>query len=150
MNSNSTTKMFYKNVTTSPPIFIYILLCLNVVVISCKSSKNVISEENPENFDQFYDRFHQDTEFQMTRIAFPLEGGMEDSNGRVAWTSENWNPLKVKIQDIDTNTYKIDTKKTETRFEQKFWLPGSGFSSEYHFKRIKGQWFLVYAEDVNL
>lgn len=57
--------------------------------------------------------------------------------------------MKTKIYDIDTNKYKIEYKKTENSFTQKFWLENSGFSSEYRFELIDGKWYLIYALDEN-
>ena len=130
------------------PLFFYVAIIASIA--SCSSSKKAISESNPENFDTFYARFHSDESFQLERIAFPIKGSSEDINGKTSWTRKNWIPLKVKIYDIDTKTYKVNYKKTTTGFSQKFWLPGSGFLSEYRFERKMGKWFLVYAYDGNL
>ena len=132
--------------------FLFFLFCLIglVTLDSCSGSKSAVSADKPEDFDQFYDRFHADENFQMSRIQFPLGGKSVDTNGERVWTPDNWIPMKVKIMDVDTNTYKVDYNKTEDTFVQKFWLPGSGFSAEYRFARKNGQWFLVYAMDSNL
>ena len=127
-----------------------ILLATLTILSACSTSNKTISESNPENFDTFYDRFHSDESFQLERISFPIKGSSEDINGKTSWTRKNWIPLKVKIYDIDTKTYKVDYKKTTTGFSQKFWLLGSGFLSEYRFERKMGKWFLVYAYDGNL
>ena len=131
-------------------IHLSILLATLTILSACSTSKKTISESNPENFDTFYDRFHADESFQLERISFPIKGSSEDINGKTSWTRKNWIPLKVKIYDVDTQTYKVDYKKTTAGFTQIFWLPGSGFLSEYRFERKMGKWFLVYAYDGNL
>lgn len=110
-----------------------------------KETKTIV-----EDFDKFYDRFHSDESFQKSRLNWPLEGKMIDHNGQTTWTKDNWNILKVKIYDIDKNTYKTEVKKTNNSFYQKFWLPDSGFAAEYKFALKNGKWYLVFAEDVNL
>lgn len=126
----------------------FFFLCVLVGYSSCNSSNQLTNPD--EDFDGFYDRFHKDEKFQMSRIIFPLEGSSEDNNGQRTWTPQNWHTMKVKIYDVDTNTYKVEYNKTANTFMQKFWLPNSGFSAEYRFEKRNGQWFLVYAYDTNL
>lgn len=61
-----------KNLT----VFVTIIL---LTFISCDKSrtqeKKNISNSNIENFDSFYDKFHKDSLFQISRLKFPLKGG---------------------------------------------------------------------------
>ena len=53
-------------------LFLFVLV---VTTISCSTSKKGQKENaDVENFDQFYNRFHSDEKFQMSRIRFPIEG----------------------------------------------------------------------------
>ncbi len=104
----------------------------------------------PENFDKFYNRFHTDSTFQMSRIKFPLQGKIIQGDQETKWSRDNWIMMKTRIYDIDTTMYKTTFKKRETSFYQKFWLENSGLSSEYRFELIGNKWFLVYALDQNL
>lgn len=132
------------------------ILSISSISIHCDKSKKtspktIISKEvTIENFDQFYDKFHNDSIFQMSRIKFPLEGHQLSSDGEINWSKANWTTLKTKIHDIDTTEYKIDYKKTDKSFYQKFWVENSGFWSEYKFKVINKKWYLVYAVEQNL
>lgn len=103
-----------------------------------------------ESFDAFYSRFHQDPEFQYSRLKFPLEGLHVDGDGETTWTKENWVLMKVRIFDIKDPAYETEYKQTANSFYQKFWGKDSGFFAEYRFELIKGNWYLVYAKDVNL
>ena len=130
--------------------FLFVGTCfVFLLTTGCKTSKNAISGSF-EDFDQFYDRFHLDETFQMSRIIFPLEGSSEDASGERTWTPENWMPLKVKIYDVDTSVYKVEYSKNNDSFIQRFWLPGTGFKAEYRFQLKDGKWYLVYASDSNL
>lgn len=133
-------KSFYQGV--------FLLIMSFYLLSSCGSSKKMITEN--EDFDAFYEKFHADTDFQMERIIFPLEGKSVDADGEREWTPSNWIPMKVEIYDVDTDKYKTSYNKTENTFTQKFWLPGTGFSAEYRFEKRNGKWFLVYASDTNL
>lgn len=121
--------------------------------ISCnrlhiKEKKN-ISKSSIENFDSFYDKFHKDSLFQMSRLKFPLKGGPDRGDINEEWTKENWYILKTKIYDVDTTEYKVFYKKRERSFTEKVWIEDSGFSSEYNFELIDNKWFLVSAFELN-
>jgi hypothetical protein len=129
-----------------------------VVVISitnCKSA-NIISSTDPdkttsiENFDDFYNRFHTDSLFQMSRIKFPLKGIKVDYEGEKKWSGKNWITMKTKIQDVDTSEFSTEYQKTDKSFMEKFWIEDTGYSSEYRFKLIRKKWYLVYANEQNL
>lgn len=131
---------------------IVVLLLLAFIGTGCKSKKAVQVNNPPtqENFEDFYQRFHQDEQFQLTRIAFPIDGSFIDHKGEQSWNRNNWTPLKTMIQDVDENDYDIETTKSADRFYQKVWIEGSGFLSEYTWQRIDGKWYLTYAKEVNL
>ena len=124
-----------------------ILLFTLTVLSNCHSIKSITSKtKKPEDFDQFYDRFHKDSSFQVSRLKFPLGG--QNQFGK-PWTTSNWHLLKGKIYDVDKSKFKVDFKKTSTDFYQRVWLDASGFSSESRFKLIDGKWFLVYELEQN-
>ena len=110
------------------------------------SSKNAAME----NFDQFYNRFHNDSTFQMSRLKFPIEGASVDVDGTEQWTKKNWHIMKTRIFDIDTTEYKVTYHKAPTEFTQRVWLPDTGFSSQCRFQLIGKKWYLVYCLDENL
>jgi hypothetical protein len=124
-----------------------------LLLLNCKSSNKSTSKHiestTIEDFNGFYDRFHIDSEFQMSRIKFPLSGVKIDSTSKKEWNKDNWPLMKTRIYDIDTTKYKIEYKKTDNAFTQKFWLEDSDFSSEYRFELIGNKWFLVSAMDRN-
>ncbi len=131
-------------------------ICLILfLLLNCKSSnksasKFIDSKASIEDFSGFYDRFHIDSLFQISRINFPLKGVNMDVTNKKVWTKDNWPLMKARIYDIDTSQFKIEYKKTENAFTQKFWLKDSSFGSEYRFELIDKKWFLVYAMDSNL
>ncbi|MBK8517648.1 MAG: DUF4348 domain-containing protein [Saprospiraceae bacterium] len=127
-------------------------LFLGIIILSLSSCSvfHKGKKETIEDFDQFYNRFHSDPAFQMSRINFPIRGKMIDGDNEKTWTKSNWALLKVKIYDVDKKKYKVSYKKTEKSFVEKFWLENSGFSSEYIFEVIDNKWMLVYALDVNI
>ena len=126
----------------------FVLVLLSSCGIFKKSTEH--PEEGPEDFEQFYLRFHNDPGFQMERIAFPLEGKFVDWEGERVWTRENWPVMKVPIWDINDPDYRTEYRQSDTQFYQRVWLDNSGFVSEYRFELIDGLWKLVYAMEQNL
>ena len=143
---------------------LYILICC-VVIAGCKSSSNTQKTPEPngkssettvsrkkskvENFDKFYDRFHTDSAFQMSRIKFPLGGGYHTVDNSTKWTAENWHLMTTRVYDVDKNKYKATYSKTETTFTQKVWIDSAGLFVECRFELVDGKWFLVYMNDEN-
>ena len=143
---------------------LYILICC-VAIAGCKSSSNTQKTPEPngksstttvsrkkskvENFDKFYDRFHTDSAFQMSRIKFPLGGGYHTVDNSTKWTAENWHLMTTRVYDVDNNKYKATYSKTETSFTQKLWIDSAGLFVECRFELVDGKWFLVYMNDEN-
>jgi len=116
-----------------------------------ESSKSYASKKNSsEDFDKFYERFHKDTVFQVSRLKFPLGGMSIKGFEKIPWTRDNLPLLKTKIYDVDTTQYKVTYNKTEKAFTQKVWMENSEFSSEYRFELIDKKWYLVYVLDQDL
>ena len=129
-------------------------LLIAVFVITFFPSCGIIgksdSPPDEEDFELFYLRFHNDADFQLSRIDFPIEGGLIEAHGEKNWTPENWPIMRVPVWDINDPAYKVDYQQTDTEFFQKIWIENSGFISEYRFELIRGKWMLVYALEQNL
>lgn len=130
-------------------------LFIALMLWGCGASREITSTDNKrkpkiENFDQFYNRFHSDSLFQLSRIKHPLQGMRMDGSETIKWTKDNWMMMKTKIYDIDTTQYKTSYQKTDVTFNQKVWIENSGFSSECRFEVMDGKWFLTYVMDQNL
>lgn len=104
----------------------------------------------PEDFAVFYERFHSDSAFQMSRIRFPLQGLIDDGYEEIAWTPENWELMRTRIYQVDTTKFKTKVKKKKKYFEQKLWIEGTSFSSKRRFELLGNRWFLVYAYEGSL
>ena len=102
-----------------------------------------------EDFDKFYDRFHTDSAFQMSRSKFPLNGGYHTVDNSTKWTPQNWGLLTTRVYDVDKNKYRATYSKTETSFTQKIWIDSAGLYTECRFELVDGKWFLVYMNDEN-
>lgn len=110
----------------------------------------------PENFPQFYDRFHRDSLFQLSRVQFPLPGlntaiesdeqlaNTADGPVNYRWTKSNW-PLHHAME--DTVTYKLKRKQSGALLVETIYIPDSDFIFIRKFRLIKNKWYLVYMQD---
>ena len=83
--------------------FKFLIIISSLFLYSCdKREINRISESNKrkniiEDFDRFYDKFHKDSIFQISRIKFPLDGAKFDSGEEMKWSINNWTMLKALL-----------------------------------------------------
>lgn len=117
-----------------------------IFFISCNTQITV-----NETFAEFDRRFHSDSLFQMSRIKFPLKGKLVDGFDKKDWSAKNWSMIKSLVT-VNTKgkDYKKQTHFSDALVTEKIWIENSGFSFERHFKKVNGEWFLVYCEDRNL
>ncbi|TAF09524.1 MAG: DUF4348 domain-containing protein [Flavobacteriia bacterium] len=139
-------KIYFKTLIIAITLFLYNCDKRELNTISKVDTEEILIED----FDEFYDKFHKDSIFQMSRINFPLDGIKVDSDVEKKWSKMNWTVLKTKIYEVDTTEFKIQYKKANDSFYQKFWIENSGFWGEYKFRLIGNKWYLVYAVEQNL
>lgn len=104
----------------------------------------------PEEFPVFYERFHSDSAFQMSRIMFPLQGLRVEGMEEIPWTAENWELMRTRIYQVDSTRFKTKVKQKKNYFEQTLWIEGTKFSSKRRFELLGNRWFLVYAYEGSL
>jgi len=126
-----------------------VFILTTAILTNCHSTREssksyTLKNKSGEDFDKFYERFHEDSVFQVSRVKFPLDGMSIEGSEIIQWTRDNLPLLKTKIYDVDTTRYKVTFKKTEKMFTQKVWIEYSEFSSEYRFELIGKKWYLVY------
>lgn len=113
-------------------------------------SKKLGTSRVPEQFDEFYDRFHEDLAFQKSRVKFPLEGEYVGADGAKDWKSESWEMHRQKVTDISDPNYDTEIIRKEEEVIDKVQLRDAGLSIERRFQRLDGQWYLVYYKTVDL
>lgn len=130
-------------------------------IFSCGGNKPQaeVVEENYDDtslddFAAFYERFHADSQFQLERITFPLEGlpGMADSvlieYGTFQYHKKGWKILHAVDWD------------TTTMFQRKLEDTGLGAINEYictydkfcisrRFAKLSDGWYMIYYADIN-
>ncbi len=148
---------------------ILVFICLFFAFACNRTSKEITQQEKntektippkaeyktkplaPEKFDRFYQKFHNDSIFQVSRIKFPLQGYTIDSTGRHnAWKKENWVMHKIIVNHIDTSQFTVEKDLTSTTYKEKIYIEGGGFSATRIFKMFDGKWFLTSYIDEDL
>ncbi len=104
-----------------------------------------------DSFDVFYEKFHSDTAFQISRIVFPLPGinteEMSVLDSIYFWEREGWEyHQKPKVYGSDE--YGIKVQKTDSIVEEVIYSKIPGFVFKREFKKINGEWYLVRLESV--
>jgi hypothetical protein len=132
--------------------FFMLLLGLGLL-ISCKNQTgtSVVSPEKhesdslPHSFLDFYDRFHEDGEYQLEHILFPLESKVFESKDiyyERFWDRENWKTHQA----LDKNQAGFERKYTlldDFFISEILTLKAGGFGIERRFAYMDTTWYLV-------
>lgn len=100
-----------------------------------------------ENFDVFYQRFHKDSLFQISRVQFPLKGQQISMKGAKSWKKENWIMIKAKAGEIDRSQFNVKTVKKDDSYFEGIYCKNCVFSFEMEYRLISGKWYLVYLQE---
>lgn len=85
-----------------------IILCLPLLFTSCKekeASNAPVGDQLPEDFQRFYERFLNDSLYQMEHINFPLEGipdnalSKSDPSTSFRWQQDQWTMHRPIVSD---------------------------------------------------
>ncbi|MEI6946396.1 hypothetical protein V9K67_04280 [Paraflavisolibacter sp. H34] len=116
-----------------------------------EADATALAKDTLEAFESFNKRFHADSAFQLSRIAFPLQGKSIEGNEQHAWTRQNWHFLKQPVNEQGAPPgYRRGLNRTDSTVTEKLWIEDSGMMTERRFERKGNKWFLTYFEDVNL
>ena len=104
----------------------------------------------PEDFITFYDRFHSDFDFQLTRIVFPLEGRIVETGESESgyWRIEDW-------------TFHRHFSEKDSHFKKTFSTRGNlvieiiadesqTFSMERRWAKLQDGWSLIYYRSMQM
>lgn len=107
-----------------------------------------------KEFAQFYDRFHQDSAFQMERVMFPLPGLPREADssliasGRYRWTPENWRmqkPIDFEESEFEQQLVRV----SKDLIIEKIINDAYGLQIERRFSRLEDDWHLIYYSALN-
>ena len=137
-------------------VFIFMAL----IFTNCNSPVNppkadlTVSKELPVDFVTFYEKFHQDSAYQMAHIIFPLEGypAQVDSatiaEGTFRWYAESWRMHKMAgfTSSDFTRTFEqtLPGIVNETVLQN-----GTPFGMFRRYYKRGDEWFLIMYSDMN-
>lgn len=118
-----------------------------------KQDDIVLGQELPEDFKAFFERFHEDSVFQMEHITFPLEGfpsglAAEDYDPQFRWQPDDWvmhGPFKDE-QDEYQRKFEVITP---TMVIEYILAKEASFGMERRFARMGDEWYLIYYSGLN-
>lgn len=101
-----------------------------------------------ESFDAFYEKFHQDSTFQMEHIVFPLYGlenfdGDPDTDSGRTWTAEEWK-LHKALDPADDGYIRSFTLVNEGLIEEEIKHRTGAFTLFRRFSKSDDSWELIY------
>lgn len=133
-------------------LFIFTLLACQQETSSSESAVAEAPTALPDDFLEFYEKFHADTNFQVEHIAFPLPG--KPAPGELPfevvnfkWTRDGWKMHKRLADDDDTFERKYRFL-TESIIQEIIYAPEYGFSMERRFAKMSDGWNLIYYADM--
>lgn len=116
-----------------------------------KDSEVSNSSGLPEDFLDFYDKFHSDSLYQVSHIVFPLEGNNynEDNIAEVKiWTDKNW--IHHKSFDDSGGTFTRSYTEFGGIITEKITDDRNISSMERRFSKIQGEWNLIFYDPIHL
>ena len=117
-------------------------------------SKGVVSQELPVDFLAFYEKFHQDSAYQMAHIIFPLEGypSQVDSatiaEGTFRWYAETWRMHKMAGFTSSDFTRTFD-QAIPGIVNETVRQNGTPFGMFRRYYKRGDDWFLIMYSDMN-
>ena len=131
---------------------------ISISLPSCKKeakSENSATTETegdtlPSEFVAFFDRFHEDSAFQMAHITFPLEGLPNSNNDSVVnnaeryyWTRADW---KIHHGFVDPSNQFTQWFEMigDRMIEHWVHMKGTNLFLQRRFAKLSDGWYLIY------
>lgn len=121
------------------------LLAIGILITACGGNTNELpkDENGNENFNAFYQKFYEDSLFQLTRIEFPMMG--KDPKGKEEkffWTIENWSIQKPIDPDNDSEVERKVINQGD--FIQEKLLVSNSFLVDRYYSLVGNKWYMTY------
>ena len=133
------------------------MLLMALLLFSCENNtehSEITKNELPQDFLEFYDRFHSDSAFQMEHIEFPLPGLPANANldkGRTSaffWQKEDW--VIQKFIDEEASGFRREIFMMGETLVVEYMINSFNYRIQRRFSKRNNTWKLSYYEDINL
>lgn len=107
------------------------------------------SAKLPDDFEEFYEKFHTSDAFQMEHTIFPLKGlpGAADAEtiekNNFYWQAEDWK-MHHKLVNPDNLFEQTFLMIDDKLIIDKIDLAGQGMGMERRFAKLDDDWYLIY------
>jgi hypothetical protein len=108
-----------------------------VVLWSCSPASTT------EEWQDFYQKFHSDSLFQISRLSENFEGARFYGEIVEEITKDNWQFLPYGVYEVDTTQYQTEVDVSENKVETRIYVENSGIDIRLTYEKIKDKWFLV-------
>jgi len=129
----------------------FILIFLFLGFASCKKTQNPGSEI-PTGFSEFYEKFHEDSLYQLAHIRFPLEGMPTVNDNSIPqdfhWEANKWEmhkPFKDDGTDFKRELNVVDS----TIVIETIRMRSNEYGMERRFAKFGNDWQLIYYASMN-
>lgn len=106
----------------------------------------------PDDFYDFYEKFHSDVEFQKAHIVFPLQGAKAKGEEQVlepySYTAEEW--VIHKPYDDMEGTYQRSFSEFGGIVAETIQAVQGPFSMIRRFAKVDGKWHLIYYQPMSM
>ena len=130
-----------------------LLILLSLLLFSCKEKVAEIPKtEIPEDFVEFYNKFHTDTLFQVEHIHFPLEGmpalapGSDLEGFSFWWERVGWKMHKPF--DDNGGTFTRTFSNFAGIITEQISDNSGQFTMMRRFSKMDGEWTLIYYKEM--
>ncbi len=136
--------------------FIYGVLLL-LLSVGCQNQETQSKEAQLtpfEDFLKFYDRFHQDSLYQMAHIRFPLEGLPSNADsatlagGQFRWNRTDWELMREF--DPESEFERSFTPLTETLIVEQMTHSTGRYGLQRRWAKQGEDWYLIYYAGLNV
>ena len=114
-----------------------LIFLILVVLWSCSP------KSEGEDWIEFYEKFHSDSLFQISRISENFEGHKFYGESVEKITKDNWQFLPRGVYDVDTTEYKTDVNISLNKVETRIYVENSGIDIRLTYEKINDKWYLV-------
>ena len=137
-----------------PVLFFGLFACNNRSAENAETVAPSSGDVLPEGFAEFYQRFHQDSAWQMAHITFPLEGLPDNAgeevirSGNFRWQKKDWKimqPVDYQMSEFRRDFIPLTDKMVVERIIHK----SGQFGMVRRFAVIAGEWHLIYYAGMN-
>jgi len=117
-----------------------------------QESTEVVSNGIPDDFLPFYNQFHADSVFQLTRVNFPLKGikvNVETGGGtEYNYTQDEWT-IHKEFDDMG-GTFTRSFEEFAGIVVETIVANGGQFKSVRRFAKLSGEWHLIYYQPMGM